>query len=122
MSEIDNYCLSKAGVEKTYPFGDDIPVMKVMGKMFTLASVEDGVVSVNLKADPDWSLILREHYAAVVPGYHMNKKHWNTVTLDGSIPADEVWEMFDHSYNLVVRGLKKSQRIELAALAAQIKR
>lgn len=119
MSELDVYCLNKVGVEKTHPFGEDVHVMKVMGKMFTLASVTaEGPVNVNLKADPDWSLILREHYAAIVPGYHMNKKHWNTVTLDGSISAEEVWEMVDHSYNLVVKGLKKSQREALAGLVA----
>lgn len=119
-ADLELYCLNKPGVEKTFPFGPDTAVMKVLGKMFALYSPEDdGVLSVNLKADPDWSLILREHYEAVRPGYHMNKKHWNTVRIDGSIPNVEVWEMVDHSYNLVVKKLPKSEREKLAAIATQ---
>ena len=70
----------------------------------------------SLKCDPEWSLLLREHYAAVEPGWHMNKKHWNTVVLDGTIPDDELKEMIDHSYNLVVKGLRKVDKEKLAEL------
>ncbi len=121
-AQLESYCLQKAGTEKTFPFGPDTAVMKVLGKMFALYSPEDdGVLSVNLKADPDWSMMLREHYEAVRPGYHMNKKHWNTVRIDGTISDQEIWEMVDHSYNLVVKSLKKSEREKLAAIVAQQK-
>lgn len=116
-ADLETYCLAKPGTEKTFPFGPDTVVMKVLGKMYALYSPEtDGVVSVNLKADPDWSMLLREHYQAVRPGYHMNKRHWNTVRLDGSIPEPELHEMIDHSYNLVVSKLKKSERERLQSM------
>ncbi len=108
------YCAKKPAAAETFPFDEDTLVFKVMGKMFALTDIAAPELAVNLKCDPDWSLILREHYGAVKPGYHMNKRHWNTVTLDGSIPEDEVWEMIDHSYRLVVKGLKKSDREKLA--------
>ena len=114
--ELEQYCLAKKGTEKTYPFGPDTVVIKVLGKMFALWGEGDRPVSVNLKCDPDWSLFLREHYAAISPGYHMSKKHWNTIVLDGSIPQEEIWEMVDHSYNLVVKKLRKADRKRLAAL------
>ncbi len=107
------YCCAKPAVVETFPFGEETLVFKVLGKMFALTNITAPELSVNLKCDPDWSLILREHYAAVKPGYHMNKRHWNTVLLDGSIPDDEVWEMVDHSYRLVVKGLKKRDREQL---------
>ena len=111
------YCCSKPSVVETYPFDEDTLVFKVMGKMFALTNVRAEELSVNLKCDPDWAMILRDHYAAVTPGYHMNKRHWNTVVIDGSIPDDEFWEMIDHSYRLVVKGLKKSDREKLATLS-----
>ncbi|MGB1251753.1 MAG: MmcQ/YjbR family DNA-binding protein [Candidatus Promineifilaceae bacterium] len=114
--ELEQYCLSKKGTEKTYPFGPDTVVIKVLGKMFALWGAGDSPLSVNLKCDPDWSHLLREHYAAVTPGYHMNKKHWNTVLCDGSIPQDELVEMVDHSYNLVVKKMRKIDREQLAAM------
>jgi len=110
------YCSSKPGAVETFPFDEVTLVIKVMGKMFALTNISSPELSVNLKCDPDWSLILREHYAAVKPGYHMNKRHWNTVHLDGSIPDDEVWEMVDHSYRLVVKGMKKADREQLSLM------
>lgn len=107
------YLLDKAGVTEETPFGPDVLVFKVMGKMFALFDPADSPLRVNLKCDPELALTLREQYQAVIPGYYMNKKHWNTVILDGSIPADEVAGMIDHSYNLVVQGLKKADREKL---------
>ncbi len=113
------YCCNKPAVVETFPFDEDTLVLKVMGKMFALTNIKATELSVNLKCDPDWALILRDHYTAVIPGYHMNKRHWNTVTIDGTIPDDEVWEMIDHSYRLVVKGLKKSDREKLAAISGK---
>ena len=100
------------------PFGPGVLVYKVAGKMFAIApeAPEDGRTVVTLKCDPEWALELRDQYAAVRPGYHTNKRHWNTVTLDGSIPEDEVREMVEHSYTRVVSGLAKPERERLARL------
>jgi len=95
-----DHCLSKPGVTESFPFGEDTLVFKVRGKVFALANLE-GDPTVNLKCDPSKALELRERYASVIPGYHMNKKHWNTVLLDGTIPDREVFSWIDHSYNLV---------------------
>ena len=106
----------KATTEET-PFGPQALVYKVMGKMFALIAWEEDPISISLKCDPDFALALRAQYSAVIPGYHMNKKHWNTVTIDGSIPNDEVLGMIEDSYNLVVKGLKKTDREKLAGNA-----
>lgn len=107
------YLLSKKAAVEDRPFGPDVLVYKVMGKMFALAPINSRPASVNLKCDPHLALHLRSMYKAVKPGYHMNKTHWNTVILDGSIPEEELREMIDDSYNLVVKGLKKSDRAKL---------
>jgi predicted DNA-binding protein (MmcQ/YjbR family) len=117
LDALREYCCSKPVVVETFPFDEDTLVFKVMGKMFALTNIRALELSVNLKCDPDWALILRDHYTAVTPGYHMNKRHWNTVLIDGSIPDDEVREMIDHSYHLVVKGLKKGDREQLATLS-----
>lgn len=108
------HCLAKPGTSEDKPFGPDVLVMRVADKMFALFDAQppadDTPTTINLKCDPELAVILRETYAAVQPGYHMNKRHWNTITLDGSIPDDEVLEMIDESYRLVARGLKKAQR------------
>ncbi len=102
-----------------FPFGPDVYVYKVAGKMFaTLGSDagmsrEAGIGRMNLKCDPDEAEFLRTMFAAVLPGYHMNKRHWNTVALDGSIPRGEIERMIDRSYGLVVRSLPKAQRVAL---------
>lgn len=96
--------------EETYPFGPEAMVIKVSGKMFALVSLTDDPMWINLKCDPNDALALRDQYPAVQPGYHMNKRHWNTVTIDGTIPDAEVWQMIDHSFRLVVKGLKKADR------------
>src|SRR6185369_14111262 len=97
------YCLSKSHVTEGMPFGETCLVFKVAGKMFALASLDEVPATVNLKCDPDLALELRDRYEEVRPGYHMNKKHWNTVELSGSVPARELRKMIDHSYELVVK-------------------
>lgn len=104
------YCLSKKGAAEDYPFGPSPLVVKVGGKMFALLTKGDGTVSISLKCDPVIAVNLREQNEAVKPGYHLNKKHWNTVLLDGTIGQDELFAMVDHSYELVVRGLPKLKR------------
>jgi predicted DNA-binding protein (MmcQ/YjbR family) len=94
------YCLGKKNGTESFPFGDDTLVFKAGGKIFALVNLE-GDLSINLKCEPSFALELREKYPSVIPGYHMNKKHWNTVILDGSIPDREVFSWIDHSYNLV---------------------
>lgn len=108
-------CLSKKGVTEETPFGDDTLVFKVMGKMFALTGVED-FSSVNLKADPENAVLQREQYEAVLPGYHMNKKHWNTVLIDGSISDKLILQWLEDSYELVVAGLTKKQKQALETL------
>jgi len=109
------YCLKKPGATEDTPFGDDHLVFKVGGKMFALLSLDEIPATANLKCDPDRALELRDRYEQVQPGYHMSKKHWNTVEITGGIPEAELGKMIDHSYELVVRGLPKLQREKLAA-------
>lgn len=104
------YCLGKPGAKEDSPFGPDHIVFKVQGKMFALLALDEVPTRVNLKCDPDLALELRDRYEQVEPGYHMNKKHWNTVVLDGVIPDLEVRKMIDHSYELVVQSLPKAKR------------
>jgi predicted DNA-binding protein (MmcQ/YjbR family) len=104
------YCMSKPAAGETTPFGPDNLVFKVEGKMFALAALDEVPPAVNLKCDPDLALELRDRYEQVRPGYHMNKKHWNTVVLDGVIPEREIRKMIDHSYDLVVESLPKTRR------------
>lgn len=108
------YLLGKPEAIEDYPFGPDVAVMKVRGKMFATLSESGGEGRMNLKCDPDQALALRDIFPAVQPGYHMNKKHWNTVLLDGSIPEGELCRMIDHSYALVIRGLPKGIREGMA--------
>ena len=104
------HCLAKTGVTEESPFGPEHLVFKVGGKMFALLAFEEIPPTSNLKCDPDLALELRDRYEDVQPGYHMNKKHWNTVRIDGAIPLQELTRMIDHSYELVVAALPKSQR------------
>jgi predicted DNA-binding protein (MmcQ/YjbR family) len=104
------YCLSKSAATEDTPFGPDNIVFKVEGKMFALAALDEVPPAANLKCDPDLALELRDRYEQVRPGYHMNKKHWNTVELDGVIPEREIKKMIDHSYALVVQSLPKSKQ------------
>lgn len=105
------YCNKLPEAEETFPFDADTLVMKVVGKMFALIPA-DGA-SISLKCEPELAVILRQTYPAVQGGYHLNKRHWNTVTSDGTIPDDELYEMIDNSYHLVVKGLPKKDRERL---------
>lgn len=109
IEEFRNYCLSKKAVSESFPFDDTTLVMKVLDKIFALANL-DGVLSINLKCVPEKASELREQYPAVQAGYHMNKKHWNTVVIDDSIPDSLIKEWIDDSYNLVVSKMTKKQR------------
>ncbi|MGI8908191.1 MAG: MmcQ/YjbR family DNA-binding protein [Candidatus Sumerlaeaceae bacterium] len=101
VDEIRDYCLGKDDVTEGFPFGPTALVFKTAGKMFLLMMLDELPVSVNLKCDPETALQLREEYACVLPGYHMNKKHWNTVILGPSLPPDVLRGWIDNSYNLV---------------------
>jgi predicted DNA-binding protein (MmcQ/YjbR family) len=109
------YCISKKGVTEEFPFDNSALCFKVMGKMFALTDVDefDGI---NLKGDPEENIQLREKYDAVQPGYHMNKKHWNTVSTDGSLDDKMICKMIDKSYELVVEGLPKKEKEILLTL------
>lgn len=106
------YCLSKKGTTESFPFDEETLVFKVVGKMYLLMSLE-GEFTINLKCDPEIAIQLREQYSYVLPGYHMNKKHWNTIQIDESVPNSLLKEWIDHSYNLVVEKLTKKERAEL---------
>jgi len=111
------YCLRKKGVEEDFPFGEQTLVFKVMGKLFALTGLDEVEYSVNLKCDPDYAIELREtHPDDVAPGYHMNKKHWNTVQFERSLDDSFLKKLVDHSYDLVVASLPKKTRDELANL------
>lgn len=106
------YCLAKPGVSEHLPFDDRTLVFKVGGKMFALCDLE-AFESVNLKCDPERAVELREQYDAVMPGYHMNKTHWNTVKVDGDVNGRMLQELIDHSYELIVLSLPKREREKL---------
>ena len=104
------YLLGKPEAYEDFPFGPDVAVMKIGRKMFATLADRGGTASMNLKCEPHEAEILRDIFPAVRPGYHMNKRHWNTVTLDGSIPGGEIERMVDNSYSLVVKGLPRAKR------------
>ncbi len=113
LAEFREYCRKKNGATEGTPFGEDVLVFKVAGKMFALAALDEIPVTVNLKCDPDLALELRDRYEQVRPGYHMNKKHWNTVEIDSGISDTELRKMIDHSYDLVIKSLPKAARAKL---------
>ena len=113
LESIRTYLLNKKGVTEETPFGPEALVFKVMGKMFALVAWQEQPLRITLKCEPDLAVTLRTQYKAVQPGYHMNKKHWNTISLDGSIPDEQIFGMMDASYALVVKGLKKAERRQL---------
>lgn len=100
IESLREYCIRKPESEECFPFGEDTLVFKRRGRIFALINLE-GDLGINLKCDPSLALELREKYPCVTPGYHMNKKHWNTITIDGSIPDPEIFSWIDHSYDLV---------------------
>ena len=114
------YCLKKPGTTEHFPFDKDTLVFKVMGKMYALSGLtswENGEPRINLKCDPEEAVLLREQYPeSVLPGYHMNKQHWNTVVLNGELTTKELQEFIDHSYALIVSSLTKKLKEELKRL------
>jgi len=110
IESLRTYCLKKKGVTEEFPFGPDTLVFKVKGKVFLLTSLDSETFRFNVKCDPDKAIELRERYDAVQPGYHMNKKHWNTVIVDGRLSQQLLREMIDDSYELVVQSLPKKTR------------
>lgn len=112
-----DYCLAKKAVTESLPFGPDTLVFKVMDKMFALASLDETPLRVNLKCDPERAIQLREeHETSILPGYHMNKQHWNTLVLDGRLDPKLVFQLVDHSYELVVKSLPKKKQQEFDEL------
>lgn len=113
IDQIREYCLKKKSVTEEFPFDEETLVFKVTGKIFLLASLDSVPLQINLKCDPEKAIELREKYEAVQPGYHMNKKHWNTIIIDGSVSAIRIREWIDDSYDLVAAGLRKSDSKKL---------
>lgn len=111
--ELREYCLSKPHTDEGFPFGETTLVFKVAGKLFALVNIDNQDPSVNLKCEPERAVELREHYPEIKPGYHMSKKHWNTVDMCGSLRNDFLKELIDHSYEQVVKSLPKKLRTEL---------
>jgi len=114
IEEFRVYCLSKPMVTEEFPFDETTLVFKVCGKIFALTGLEHLEFKVNLKCDPERAIELREEYESIRAGFHMNKKHWNTVEVDGSFSDDLFMELIDHSYEMVVKGLPKSLRDQLS--------
>lgn len=111
-----SYLADKIGSKEDLPFGPDTVVYKVRDKMFCLIALIENPLRITLKCDPDLALVLRSQYEVIIPGYYMNKDHWNTLILDGTIPEEQVLEMIDESYKLVVSGLKQADRQALLEL------
>ncbi len=110
--DIRHYCLGKPQVNESFPFDNDTLVFKVLGKMFALVNL-DSTLSINLKCNPEKAIELREHYSVVLPGYHMNKRLWNTIIIDGTIDSNLIKSWIDDSYHLVIAKLPKKEREKL---------
>jgi predicted DNA-binding protein (MmcQ/YjbR family) len=115
LEEVSEFASALAGVVEEQPFGPSVDVLKVGGKIFAILAPESSPEAISLKCDPELAIELRLQYAAVIPGYHLNKRLWNTVHLDGTVPDDEIIQMVTHSYEQVVAGLSKSLREGLVA-------
>ncbi|MFT2007557.1 MmcQ/YjbR family DNA-binding protein [Pontibacter sp. 13R65] len=113
IEEFREYCLAKPGTTEAMPFGEDTLVFKVCGKIFALTNVNTYSSGINLKCDPTLAIELREKYTCVLPGYHMSKKHWNTIVPDGSVPDKLLQQWIDDSYNLIVQKLPKALQASL---------
>jgi predicted DNA-binding protein (MmcQ/YjbR family) len=109
-AELRDHCLSFTGAEETFPFGPETSVFKVGGKMFALSQLGADLLRVSLKCEPELAEGLRGAHAAVLPGYHLNKRHWNTVVIDGSLPDEAIRDMIEDSYDLVVSKLPRARR------------
>ncbi|MBY0536168.1 MAG: MmcQ/YjbR family DNA-binding protein [Chitinophagaceae bacterium] len=107
VESLREYCIRKPMVEESFPFGEDTLVFKVGGKIFLLCSLDSNPLRFNVKCDPELAIELRERYSCVQPGYHMNKKHWNTIVVDHSVSDNDLREWIDHSYGLVYKPKKR---------------
>lgn len=107
IEQLRDYCIAKPGAEECFPFGPDNIVFKVNGKMFLLATLDKQPLQFNVKCDPEKAIELREEHPSILPGYHMNKKWWNTVIVDGSLSSNQLKEFVNHSYQLITKGTKK---------------
>ena len=107
IEELRDYCITKQSVEESFPFDEKTLVFKVLGKVFLLTDIESNPLQFNVKCDPEMAIHLREKHSCVLPGYHMNKKHWNTIICDGSMSHSELKKWIDHSYELVYASLPK---------------
>jgi predicted DNA-binding protein (MmcQ/YjbR family) len=116
IEELRDYCLEKPAVTEGFPFDTDTLVFKVAGKMFLLTGLKDGD-RFNVKCDPELAIELREHYTEVIPGYHMNKKLWNTVFMNGTLTRKQLLDMVDHSYEQVVKSLPKKTQAEISGVS-----
>jgi predicted DNA-binding protein (MmcQ/YjbR family) len=112
-NELKAACLGLNGAVEEFPFSPGLSVFKVGGKIFAISALDDLLLKVSLKCDPDLAVRLRAEHPAIVPGYHLNKRHWNTVTLDGSLPDRLVHEMVEDSYDLIVSRLPRAQQLVL---------
>ena len=110
LESLRNYCLSKKSASEDMPFGEDTLVFRVLGKIFTLTSLDTEGCRVNLKCNPDYAIELREKFEDIQPGYHMNKKHWNTVNCENGLDSALIKSLIDHSYELIVQSMTKAQR------------
>jgi predicted DNA-binding protein (MmcQ/YjbR family) len=113
---IKAYCLAKPGSSAGYPFGEGTLVFKVLDRMYALCSEDERPLRINLKCDPDDALALRAQYSAIIPGYHMNKKHWNSLIMDGSLQDSLVFELIDHSYQLVISKMSQAKQRKLKSI------
>lgn len=111
IEQLRDYCLSKKGAEESFPFDDTILVFKVGGKMFLLTSIESRPLSFNVKCDPEKAIALREEFPFVIPAFHMNKKHWNSIIIDGSVKDKQICQWIDESYDLIVAALPRKKKI-----------
>ncbi|MFM2156631.1 MAG: hypothetical protein RL516_1380 [Bacteroidota bacterium] len=111
IEELRLYCINKKAVTESFPFDEDTLVFKVMGKMFALISISEPD-SVNLKCDPEYAIELREKYTSIHSGYHMNNKHWNTVLLNDDASDKLIYQLIDHSYEMVIKGFTKKLKLE----------
>jgi predicted DNA-binding protein (MmcQ/YjbR family) len=111
--ELQRWCLAQSGAIEDFPFGPNVSVFKVAGKMFALSMLERTPLEVSVKCEPDLAVQLRDSYSAIRPGYHLNKRHWNTITLDASLPDQLVRDLIEDSYDLVVSALPKRTREQL---------
>lgn len=116
IENLRDHCLTLPGTSESFPFDESTLVFKVMNKIYALVNLE-GDLSINLKCDPEKAVDLRELYSFIVPGYHMNKKHWNTVHIDETVPGILIKELINHSYQLVVKGLSRKDKENLQEIA-----